>query len=78
MAKGQFVGTGWLKEFDNGGRVVNLSIKKADIEQMPADQYGNVFLVVGKRKEQDPKSKATHWVAVDEYRMQKIKDEGGF
>jgi len=71
----QYVGSGWQKTFDNGGSVVNISVKKEDVQNLTADQYGNVYLVVGERKEPDAKSKATHWVAVDSYRH---KDEGGF
>jgi hypothetical protein len=60
------VGSGWKKEFANGGYILNIGIKVADL---PApDQYGRVSLTIGERKTPDEKSKATHWVAIDDYR----------
>jgi len=75
VSKATYVGSGWLKVFENGGKVLNLSIKKEAIDQLPVDKYGNVYLTAGARKEPDEKSKATHWVAVDDYRTQKAKDD---
>ena len=68
----QYVGKGWLKEFQNGGHVLNISIKVGELP-LP-DEYGNVNLTVGKRREPDEKTKATHWVAIDTYRRK--KEEG--
>jgi len=75
MAEKRYVGVGWLKEFKNGGHVLNISLKLDEVNKLPVDKYGNVYLVIGKRKEPDAKSKATHWVAVDEFKYQP-KDEG--
>lgn len=66
MAK-TFVGSGWSHTFANGGSVINIKLKKAEIEKLEPNQYGDIALVVGERKEPDGKTKATHWVAVDDY-----------
>jgi hypothetical protein len=75
MSDKRYVGKGWSKTFSNGGSVVNISVKLADLNGLTADKYGDVHLVVGDRKAPDEKTKATHWVAVDEYRH---KEGGGF
>lgn len=63
----KFVGTGWETKFS-----VNISLKKADLDKLPQDNYGNIFLCVSKRKEKDEKTKATHYVKVDDYRYEKL------
>lgn len=63
-----FVGSGWLKTFSNGGSVINIKIKKAEIEKLEPNEYGDIALVVAPRREPDEKSKATHYVKVDEYK----------
>lgn len=62
MSDRQFVGAGWEHKYG-----VNIKIKKAEIEALPVNEWGEVALVVNKLKEQSPKSKATHYVAVDNY-----------
>lgn len=52
-----YVGIGWQNDYG-----VNISINVEKLNQLPKDNYGNVKLFVGKRKEVDEKSKATHWV----------------
>jgi len=84
MANKNFVGSGWKKTFENGGAVLNMSLKLEALNKLPVDKYGNINIVAGARKSPDEgkspdeKSKATHWVAEDEYRSQKIRDESGF
>ena len=63
----KFVGKGWIKNFDNGGHIISLSIKKDDVLNLTADQYGNIRLSVGSLKTPEEKSKATHSVKVDAY-----------
>jgi len=69
MAEKIYVGSGWEKTFSNGGSVINISIKQSKIAGLVPNDYGDVKLVVAKRKEPDPKSNATHYVAVDTYRQ---------
>jgi len=68
MAEKTYVGKGWQKTFKNGRSVINISINRDALNGLEPDQYGNISLVVGGRKEVDAKSKATHWVAIDDYR----------
>ncbi len=74
MAK-NYVGKGWGKKFDNGGMVVSISIKAADVFSLPQDEHGNIHLSVGQRKEPDEKSKADWNVTEDEYWTKKIRGE---
>jgi hypothetical protein len=67
MADKFYCGKGWSKTFDNGGTNISVSVELDKVMELPVDQYGNVHLVVGQRKEVDPKSKASHWVAKDDY-----------
>lgn len=55
--KDNYVGTAWENQYG-----INVSINLEKIKQLPVDNYGNVKIYVGKRKEVDAKSKATHWV----------------
>ncbi len=57
MEKDNYVGTGWENQYG-----INVSINLEKIKQLTPDAYGNVKVYVGKRKEVDAKSKATHWV----------------
>lgn len=70
-----FIGSGWETKYG-----VNLSLKKSELDNLPTDKYGNIFVAVSKRKEQDEKSKATHYVKVDDYRYEKlgVKTDDGF
>lgn len=52
-----YVGIGWQNDYG-----VNISVNLEKLNQLPKDSYGNVKLFVGKRKEVDAKSKATHWI----------------
>jgi hypothetical protein len=56
MAK-EFVGTGWENQ---GG--IKVRIKKEDIMDLPVNDYGYIELFVGRRREKDEKSGATHYV----------------
>lgn len=57
MEKENYVGTGWQNDYG-----VNISLNLEKLKQLPVDNYGNIKLFVGKRKEVDAKSKATHWI----------------
>lgn len=54
----KFVGKGWSTNYEG----MRISLKREDLLTLPVNQYGDILLYVGKRKEQDPKSKATHFV----------------
>lgn len=62
-----YVGRGWIKTFQNGGSVINISLKMADLEKLTPNQYGDIKLVVAQRREPDAKTKATHSVYEDTY-----------
>jgi hypothetical protein len=67
MADKIFVGKGWESKFG-----VRITIKPKDLEKLNTNSYGDVLLEVVKRKEPDPKSKATHYVVVDQYAYDKL------
>jgi hypothetical protein len=71
----KFIGGGWEKKFENGGSNISCSIKKKDLIDLPEDGYGNVRIVVGTRREPDPKSKQTHSVTVDAYFYNKQEND---
>lgn len=55
--KDNYVGTGWENQYG-----INVSLNLEKLKALPVDNYGNIKVYVGKRKEVDAKSKATHWV----------------
>jgi deferrochelatase/peroxidase EfeB len=67
MADKIYVGKGWIKKFDNGGTVINVKLNLAELNKLTPNQYGDIALVVGERKQPDEKTKATHHVTVDTY-----------
>lgn len=67
MSEKVYVGRGWKSKFG-----VRISLKKADIEKLPTNKYGDVLLEVSERREPDEKSKATHYVVVDQYSYDKL------
>ena len=54
-----YCGNGWENTQFN---LINLSIKKEKILEMPEDNYGCVKITVAKMKKPSEKSKATHTV----------------
>ena len=54
----KFVGKAWSTNYEG----MRISLKREDLLTLPVNQYGDILLYVGKRKEIDPKSKATHFV----------------
>ena len=62
MADKTFVGRGWAFKYG-----VNISVNLEELNKLTPNQYGDVKLVVKERKEPDAKSKATHYVAVDDF-----------
>lgn len=63
----KFVGGGWETKFS-----INIQLKKSDLDALPLDRWGNIFLAVGRRKSADEKTKQTHFVKVDDYRYEKL------
>jgi len=55
--KDNYLGTGWENQYG-----INVSLNLEKLKALPVDNYGNIKVYVGKRKEVDAKSKATHWV----------------
>jgi hypothetical protein len=77
MAQRTFVGVGWETKFAGGGSAISISVNLEKIAVLQKDDYGNVRLVVGERREPDGKSRATHWVAVDDYHYKRGADAPG-
>ena len=69
MANKQFVGSGWANKYG-----IKIKIKRDAITSLPVNNYGDVALYVGQLKEPNEKSKATHYVAVEEERAALAKD----
>lgn len=62
--KKHYVGKGW--ENKSG---ISISIKKDEFDKLtPVNSYGDVRLFVGRSKQPDERSGATHWVAVAQER----------
>ena len=57
MENEKYVGKGWANQYG-----VKVQMKKQDLLDLPTNQYGDIEVFVGQRKEVDQKSKATHWV----------------
>jgi hypothetical protein len=47
--------------------MINIQIKKTDLENINVDNYGNIKLVVAAMKKVDEKTKATHTIYVDDF-----------
>ena len=63
MENEKYVGKGWANQYG-----VKVQLKKQDLLDLPTNQYGDIEVFVGQRKEVDQKSKATHgvkWKAKD-------------
>src|SRR5689334_20311899 len=72
MAEKTYVGKGWTSKYG-----IRIALKKADIEKLPTNQYGDVLLEVLQRREPDEKSKATHYVIKDEYSYERAAQRSG-
>ena len=57
MENEKYVGKGWSNQYG-----VKVQLKKQDLLDLLTNQYGDIEVFVGQRKEVDQKSKATHWV----------------
>jgi hypothetical protein len=57
MENEKYVGKGWSNQYG-----IKVQLKKQDLLDLPTNQYGDIEVFVGQRKEVDQKSKATHWV----------------
>ena len=57
MENEKYVGKGWKNDYG-----IKVQLKKEDLLNLPTNQYGDIEVFVGQRKEVDQKSKATHWV----------------
>jgi hypothetical protein len=62
MSETKFVGKGWAFQYG-----INISLKKEDLMGLEPNQYGDIKLCVMARREPDEKTKATHFVKVDDY-----------
>lgn len=62
MADKNYVGIGWVKTFNNGGSIINLSLNLSKLNDLETDSYDNIKLTVCERRSKDEKSKATHYV----------------
>lgn len=58
MAEKNYVGNGWQNQYGD----IQISVKLEELNKLPVNQYGEVKLFVGKLREVNPKSKATHYV----------------
>ena len=65
MADKNFVGNGWAFQYG-----VNISVNLEKLNTLPVDKWGNVKLSVVQLKNQNEKTKATHYVAEDTYKKQ--------
>lgn len=70
MQEKNYVGQGWLRTFQNGGNIINLSLNLEQLQKLPVDQYGNIKITVAPRREPSEKSKATHTVYEDTYKKE--------
>lgn len=68
MAEKKYVGSGKEKVFNDGGSIVNISLKASDLKGL-VNEKGYIRLTVAKRKEED-KYGNTHTVYDDGYRPQ--------
>ena len=73
MADKKFVGSGREKKFDDGGSVINISIKKADLDSCALSEKGYYALTVGQRKETDQYGN-THYVYENTYQKKESTD----
>ena len=72
MAKEKtYVGIGWQGQYG-----INMSISADKIKDLPKDKYGNILLSIHQRKEPDTKSRATHYIVVNDYAYDKEKQNG--
>ena len=54
MAEKNWIGGGGRKvEFDNGGHLFNISLKKSDLDKLPVDKYGCVKVTMSERRSKD-------------------------
>lgn len=58
-----YVGNGWESKYG-----ISITLKKDKINSLPVNEYGEIKLIVAKRKARDEKSKATHYVVENDYK----------
>lgn len=46
-----YVGSAFKKDFEDGGKAYNVSLKKDDVEKLKADDYGNIRISIAKKKD---------------------------
>lgn len=62
-----YLGNGWERTFNNGGSIINLSVKIEELKKLPVDKYGCVKITVSKMRDVNEKTKATHTVYENDY-----------
>lgn len=68
MAQGKnYLGKGWINE---KYEIINLSLDKAKVDELPVDDYGQIKISVARMKNVDERSKATHTVYENDYKKQ--------
>lgn len=73
MAEGKnYLGKGWINE---KYELINLSLDKAKINELPVDDYGQIKVTVARMKKVDERTKATHTVYENTYQKQKDNSE---
>lgn len=56
VEKKEYVGNAFKKDFEDGGKAYNVSLKKDSLEKISADDYGNVRLSIAPKKDPTPGS----------------------
>lgn len=56
VEKKEYVGNAFKKDFEDGGKAYNVSLKKDSLEKISADDYGNVRLSIAPKKDPAPGS----------------------
>ncbi len=62
-----YVGNAMRVDFENGGRMYNLSLTKEEFDKINANQFGNVVLAVAPKKDSDNKFSVYRSVGPDPY-----------
>ncbi len=67
MEEKNYIGSGWERKFDNGGSVINLSLRIEDIQKIPVDKHGCIKVTVSSRRPSGDPKDPTHSVYENSY-----------